>query len=147
MESMFYYAGVFNQDLSLWCVEKFSSEPFRFSEESSLTEANKPVWGTCPNVTSVDPDVQLPADFTLSQNYPNPFNPTTQIDYALPEASEVQLIVFNITGQRVATLVNKQQSAGRHTAVFDASVLASGIYLYRIQAGNFLQTGKLTLIK
>ena len=102
--------------------------------------------------TSVDTGVEdtkstLPKKFALHQNYPNPFNPTTTIAYDLPKPEHVILRVYNILGQRVYSLVDQQQAAGRYTVRFNATALASGLYFYRIQAGSFVVTKKLMLIK
>lgn len=85
--------------------------------------------------------------FELSQNYPNPFNPATKIEFSLPDRMEVRLDVYTINGQRVATLVNETRQAGAHTVEFDGSAVSSGIYIYRIVAGDYVQTRKMTLIK
>jgi len=89
----------------------------------------------------------IPQAVTLHQNYPNPFNPNTTIQFSLPESSHATLEVYNMLGQRVATLVNETLSAGTYTANFEATGLSSGVYLYRLQAGNEVQTRKLTLVK
>jgi len=90
---------------------------------------------------------ELPETFMLFQNYPNPFNPETTIQFGLPEKSKVQITVYNIAGEQVATLVNGEMAEGHHQVSFDASRLASGIYLYRIQAGEFTQVRKMMLLK
>jgi len=90
---------------------------------------------------------ELPAELTLYQNYPNPFNPTTIITFGLPEASNIQLAVYDMLGRRVAMLENGMRTAGWHEVSFDASNLSSGIYIYRIQAGDFVQTRKMMLVK
>jgi hypothetical protein len=88
-----------------------------------------------------------PAIYRLEQNFPNPFNPTTTIRYALPVRSQVTLSVFNILGQQVATPVNGSQEAGIHDVQFDGGGLASGVYFYRIHAGDFVQTKRLLVIR
>lgn len=90
---------------------------------------------------------ELPAQLALDQNYPNPFNPTTTIQYALPESGHIRLDVFNVLGQRVATLINGEQTAGFHSLQFDGSRLSSGVYLYRLQTGNQVITRKMLLLK
>ena len=97
--------------------------------------------------TSTPADSDLPREITLNQNYPNPFNPTTQISYDLPEAADVRLEIYNVQGQRISTLVNARQSPGTHHATFNAGTLASGVYIYRLQAGNTVLTRKLMLVK
>ena len=92
-------------------------------------------------------DNNVPQKFLLEQNYPNPFNPTTQINYSIPSAQKVTLKVYDELGKEVATLVNNEQAAGNYTVDFDASRFASGVYFYRIQAGNFMQMKKMILMK
>jgi hypothetical protein len=96
----------------------------------------------------VSPDPTLiPQTFSLSQNYPNPFNPATKIQFTLPSAHQVSLKVFNLLGQEVASLVNSTMTAGAHEVSFDASRLASGIYMYKIVAGSYVNTRKMLLLK
>jgi hypothetical protein len=86
-------------------------------------------------------------EFELAQNYPNPFNPSTTIKFSIPQSSVVSLKVFNALGQEVKTLVNGYKEAGYHSVYFDASELNSGIYFYRIEAGEFTEVRKMTLIR
>jgi len=90
---------------------------------------------------------KIPVKYGLAQNYPNPFNPVTEIKYALPKHCEVKLEIFNILGQKIATLVDEKQKAGYKTARWDAGSLSSGIYFYRLQVGDFVQTRKMVLIR
>ena len=96
---------------------------------------------------AIDEANALPETFSLSQNYPNPFNPETVITYALPSATHVRLDVFDLTGRRVATLADGLQPPGTHTLPFEARSLASGVYVYRIQAGAFTQTKRMVLLR
>jgi hypothetical protein len=89
----------------------------------------------------------LPVKFSLLQNYPNPFNPTTTIKFQLPEARDVKLVVYDVLGQQVIILVDGRQTAGSHDVKFDASGLSSGVYFYRLTAGDFVKTRKSLLIR
>ncbi len=98
--------------------------------------------------TDVDEiDYNIPKELELSQNYPNPFNPSTKISWQSPVSSHQTIKVYDVLGNEVATLVNEYREAGSHELIFDASNLTSGIYFYQLQAGNFLQTKKMILIK
>jgi subtilisin family serine protease len=88
-----------------------------------------------------------PSVYELSQNYPNPVNPATEIQYGIPEGTHVYIRVYNLLGQQVATLVDEMQPAGYHSAQFDARSLPSGIYFYRMQAGNYSAVKKLMLLR
>lgn len=103
--------------------------------------------GTISYSQSILVDVLKPDRYELAQNYPNPFNPSTTIKFALPEASEVTLTIFSMLGEKVAEILNTSLEAGYHKVEFDASNLPSSIYLYKIQAGKFIQTKKMILIK
>ena len=89
----------------------------------------------------------VPSKFELAQNFPNPFNPTTKIKFSLPTAEKTRLVVFNMLGQEVATLLNNQLTAGSYEIDFNASELPSGIYFYTLQAGNLTMTKKMVFLK
>jgi hypothetical protein len=89
----------------------------------------------------------VPVTYMLSQNYPNPFNPTTVISYALPKAGNVKLVVYDLLGREVKTLVNEFKTAGNYNVTFDGSSFASGLYIYRITSGSFTDVKKMILVK
>lgn len=90
---------------------------------------------------------ELPKDFSLMQNYPNPFNPKTNINFSIPEAGNVRLVVFDITGKEIAVLVNEKMKAGSYNADWDAANMPSGVYFYRITSGSFSSVKKMILVK
>ena len=101
-----------------------------------------------PTSVDVNPGTgQLPKAFSLFQNYPNPFNPTTTIHYDLPKTSRVTLQIYDVLGRKVATLVKEIEMAGKYTTSFDGSRLATGVYFYRLTAGDFVSTKKMLLVK
>jgi len=103
------------------------------------------------SVLDVEAETKLPTEFSLSDNYPNPFNPSTKISFTIPNVGTglalSVLKVYDVLGNEIATLVDEHLEAGKYEVTFDASNLASGIYLYRIQAGSFVETKKMILIK
>lgn len=100
---------------------------------------------TYSNVIEID--IKTPAEFSLEQNYPNPFNPSTVIRYQLSVNSYVTLKVYDVLGNEVATLVDEYREAGRYEFDFNASELFSGIYFYKLQAGSFIETKKMLMLK
>ena len=88
-----------------------------------------------------------PVEFALHQNYPNPFNPKTIINYELPMTNDVKLTIYNLTGQKVATLISETQNAGVYQVEWNATNLASGIYYYQLKAWNFHEIKKMVLVK
>ena len=102
------------------------------------------IYGT---LTSVEEIAGVPVEYNVSQNYPNPFNPTTKINFSIPQSEYVNLKVYNVIGQEVATLVNKELNAGNYSVDFNAENLSSGIYMYTINAGSYTITKKMMLVK
>jgi len=97
--------------------------------------------------TSAVAETNVPSLSVMAQNYPNPFSATTAIDFTLPEPAHVELKIYNALGVEVATLVNGEQDAGAHTVPFNAGNAQNGIYVYRLTAGKYSQTGKMTIVR
>ena len=110
------------------------------------------IWAKMLVVTSVEDENALPTTFALENNYPNPFNPTTTIEYSLPKVTDVKITIFNVRGQLVTTIVNTQQAQGAYRVLWNAmddfgNRVSSGMYFYRIEAGDFIKTKKMLLMK
>ena len=103
--------------------------------------------GTANYSSEVEVSYTAPKKFELAQNYPNPFNPSTVINFEIPNAGKVSLKVYNILGNEIATLINKDMPAGSHSVRFNAANLSSGLYFYTIKAGNYTATKKMMLLK
>ena len=97
--------------------------------------------------TDATTEASVPTEFSLGQNHPNPFNPSTTISYSLPKTAAVTLGIYNVLGQKIATLVNDMRAPGAYTVRWDASALPSGVYFYQLRAGNFFETKKMVLTK
>ena len=105
----------------------------------------------CIRDRSVDESI-IPDEYSLSQNYPNPFNPTTRIQYSLPKTGLVKINIYTLMGQKIATLVNGNMEAGRHNITWNGmddlgNPVAAGLYLYQLEAKDFVKTRKMVLLK
>lgn len=144
-----YNNGGFFSPYSEGLFENASVEAFTVSDTFMFagTDYNG-VWRRLrPGVVNMETQTDIPQSYYLAQNYPNPFNPSTTIKYSLPEESFVTLKIYNLLGEEIATLVNTEQTIGNYEIEFDASTQSSGIYLFRIQTGDFIKTKKMILLR
>ncbi|MBK9331911.1 MAG: T9SS type A sorting domain-containing protein [Ignavibacteria bacterium] len=136
-------------------VKKILSEVIKIKKPGDITEhinnvnSNiQKVFGAVNDQNSNDIINIIPTEYSLSQNYPNPFNPSTKINFSLPEDGKIKLIVYDILGREVKRLINSEfRSAGRYTVEFNGAGLSSGVYFYKLEAGEFVQTKRMVLIK
>ena len=103
--------------------------------------------GTYEYSDEIEVEVIALSEFTLEQNYPNPFNPSTSISYSISEIEFVTLKVYDVLGNEITTLVDEEKPIGIYDVIFDATRLPSGVYFYRLQAGDFVETKKMVLMK
>jgi hypothetical protein len=147
-----YFAIVYRQKLKKYgysfdMLESVGTVRFQYLSSSSGTLHFRNFQSSC-NPSSVPPSNPIvPLKFVLHQNYPDPFNPGTTIKFELPGVSHVTLTVYDILGREVSVLVNERKEPGVHEVKCDGSNLASGVYFYRLQAGDFTQTKRLLLLK
>jgi hypothetical protein len=159
------FTGGFNQGSTYWVNNLYSDTSFQMlGSELANFSVSLPAYGSAiytisieeesvvlppiPPIVSVDDELaSQPENYNLYQNYPNPFNPSTTIRYSITAPDLVRIKIYDILGREVKTLINEQKQAGTYEVQFDASGLASGIYLYRIESGKFIQTKKMILLK
>ncbi|MBK6536453.1 MAG: T9SS type A sorting domain-containing protein [Ignavibacteria bacterium] len=128
---------------------KFKTKVFSFDGKKNIelvNSDNNSIEGVTGKLTN-ESITNIPTEFALGQNYPNPFNPSTTINYELPASNFVTLKIYDLVGKEVMTLVNEKLDAGRYSATFNGSNLASGMYFYKITAGEFTFIRKMVLIK
>ncbi|MBU1114913.1 MAG: T9SS type A sorting domain-containing protein, partial [Bacteroidetes bacterium] len=125
----------------------YSPDQTESVNEAITVYGNTSVVEKTANTDSTSTELPAINEYALNSNYPNPFNPTTQISYQLPENSFVNLVVYNSLGQKVAELVNQNQSSGKYTVKFNAANLPSGVYIYKLQTDNFSDVKKMLLTK
>jgi hypothetical protein len=143
-------AGITNSHLAVNGLDSMTTYYWRVKAKNNGGESNwSQVWNfTTANVTIVDSvDIHVPYHYALSQNYPNPFNPSTRIRYSVPDDVYVRLVVYNVLGQLVTELVNGEMKAGSYEVIFDARDLPSGIYIYHLTAGYYVETKRMMLTK
>ena len=124
-----------------------SLSPLNNDDSYANVSAWSYTWYGDKNVVGVEDGKMLTAKFNLEQNYPNPFNPVTQINYSISKQGFVSLKIYNILGSEVENLISENQTAGNYTVTFDASKLASGVYMYKLETENFISTKKMILMK
>lgn len=123
-----------------WYTGPLSNSKYLFTQDAYIS-------GTTSPVTAIKETSNLPKVYSLSQNYPNPFNPSTQISFNLEKSGMTELTVYNLLGQKVASLINSILSSGEHNVTFNASNLPSGMYLYKLTSGSYSITKKMVLLK
>jgi hypothetical protein len=135
-------------------VKFLANNKFQFIPQNNVTKRTNsiPYDGSDISAVDEDPVTSIPTEYSLSQNYPNPFNPTTQIRYALKKAGPVSLRVYNLMGQLVATLVDQDQTPGEYRVQWDGrdyrgNAVSTGVYIYRMEAGEFIRTYRMLLMK
>ena len=116
-------------------------------DDSSSVQVGGVWYNETPAGLEISDEAPIATRFELGQNYPNPFNPTTHIRFNIPETANTKLTVFNVMGEKVATLVNSVMQAGGHTVSWNASSMPTGVYFYQLESANFSQTKKLLLVK
>ncbi len=124
---------------------KIAAAKFMLWDGQDLPEANQML--SDDTVSSQNTDNVTPEGYALEANYPNPFNPSTKISFTIPKADHVSVVVYDMLGKEISTLIDSDLGAGTHTVTFDAKTLASGTYIYRIRSGEFVQERTMQLIK
>ena len=142
------------ESIHVWRAGKEGDDWLSLAQNQWTYNLDERSWAVFTITTAVDDDdvTYIPKAYKLFPNFPNPFNPTTKITYILPKASTVYLAVYHMLGQQIRTLVNRHQAAGRYTVEWNGlnnsgEIIPSGVYMYTIEAGDFMQSKKMTLLK